>query len=58
MKGKDILAAYEMSRQEAIKLINTIRLVITELKGRVKLLKESKRPIKEKQLSRGQALSL
>jgi len=31
MKGKDILAIYEASPQEAIKLINTMNAIISEL---------------------------
>ena len=42
MKDKDLLVVYETSSQKAIKLINTMRLVITELKERVNPAKEPK----------------
>ena len=48
MKDKYLLAIYGASSQKAIKLIEAMRAIITELKERVKLPKESKRAIKEK----------
>jgi len=43
MKGKDILAVCEISPRPAVKLINTMSAIITELKERIDLTLEPKK---------------
>ncbi len=48
MKREDILVVYEAVPQQAIKLINSLSIILANLKERINPVKESKKGFKEK----------